>query len=153
VSAVLDKLSTITLQDVIENPQCGLEPKKIGCYLNTYKSAQWALLDRIGYYIKKVPHVIGGPDHRVLILIEMKQGECICPLSWSVHSNFVRDGSYSERGKACSAPPPSLAWANFSIKMECTPEGESCHSVCTLWSRPPARYMDQHTYFYGYVYV
>jgi hypothetical protein len=22
-------------------------------------------------------------------------GECICPLSWSVHHNFVRDGKYS----------------------------------------------------------
>jgi hypothetical protein len=23
------------------------------------------------------------------------RGECICPLSWSVHCNFVRDGNYS----------------------------------------------------------
>ncbi len=31
--------------------------------------------------------------HRVHILVEMKQDECICPLSWSVHCNFVRDGN------------------------------------------------------------
>jgi hypothetical protein len=30
-------------------------------------------------------------------------------------------------------PPPSPAWANFSIMMECTPEHGSCHSVFTLW--------------------
>jgi hypothetical protein len=25
-------------------------------------------------------------------------GDCICPLSWSEHHNFVRDGRYSEKG-------------------------------------------------------
>ncbi len=32
-------------------------------------------------------------------------------------------------------PPPSPAWANFSIMIECTsiPESCRCHSVCTLW--------------------
>ncbi len=29
-------------------------------------------------------------------------------------------------------PPPSHAWANFSIMMECMPESGLCHSVCTL---------------------
>jgi hypothetical protein len=43
--------------------------------------------------------------------------ECICPLCWSVYCNFVR------------APPPSPAWANFSIMMQCTPESGRCHSV------------------------
>ncbi len=28
----------------------------------------------------------------------MKYGECICPLSWSLQCNFVRDGKCSERG-------------------------------------------------------
>jgi hypothetical protein len=28
------------------------------------------------------------------------------------------------------APPPSLAWANFSIMMEYTPESGHCRSVC-----------------------
>jgi hypothetical protein len=28
---------------------------------------------------------------RVHIRVEKKYGECICPLSWSVHHNFVRD--------------------------------------------------------------
>jgi hypothetical protein len=48
------------------------------------------------------------------IWIERKYGECICPLSWSVHCNFVRDGKYSENGWASSPPPSSPAWANFS---------------------------------------
>jgi hypothetical protein len=30
------------------------------------------------------------------------------------------------------APPNSIAWANFSIMIECTPESGNCHSVCTL---------------------
>ncbi len=36
--------------------------------------------------------------HRAHILVEMKQGQCICPLSWSVHCNFTGDGNSSERG-------------------------------------------------------
>jgi hypothetical protein len=39
------------------------------------------------------------------ILIEMKQGECICPHSWSVNCNFVRDGNYIDRGWACNPHP------------------------------------------------
>ncbi len=35
----------------------------------------------------------GGGGHRVLIGVELKKGECICPLSWSVHCNYVRDGN------------------------------------------------------------
>ncbi len=30
----------------------------------------------------------------------MKQGQCICPLSWSLHCNFTGDGNGSERQKA-----------------------------------------------------
>ncbi len=30
--------------------------------------------------------------HRVHIFLEMKQGQFICPLSWSVHCNFTGDG-------------------------------------------------------------
>ncbi len=34
-----------------------------------------------------------------------------CPLSWSVHSNFVCDGKYSERGWACTPHPHQrLSW-------------------------------------------
>jgi hypothetical protein len=29
-------------------------------------------------------------------------------------------------------PPPSRAWANFSIMMECMPESGRCHSVYSL---------------------
>jgi hypothetical protein len=39
------------------------------------------------------------------ILIEIKQGQFIRPLSWSVHCNFIRDGKCSEGGGR--APPLS----------------------------------------------
>ncbi len=67
----------------------------------------------------------------------MKQGECIFPLSWSVHCDFVRDG---ERGVGVHLPP-SPAWAYCFIMMECTPESGRCHSMCTLW-----RYLTIHIY-------
>ncbi len=59
----------------------------------------------------------------------MKQDECLCPLSWSVHCNFVRDGNYSEKGWACIPPPPHphQLGTNFSIMMECTPESGGSH--------------------------
>ncbi len=31
------------------------------------------------------------------------------------------------------APPPSPAWADLTLMIECTPESGHCHSVCTLW--------------------
>jgi hypothetical protein len=53
--------------------------------------------------------------------------QCICPLSWSVHDNFVRDGRYSERGWT------SPASADFSIVMECAPKGGHCHcELCAI---------------------
>ncbi len=36
----------------------------------------------------------------------------------------------SERGWACT--PPSPAWADFSIIIECTPESSNCHSVYSV---------------------
>ncbi len=54
----------------------------------------------------------------------MKQGKCIWPLSWSVHCNFNGDG----KGGGCP-PPPSPAWANFTLMIECTPESDCCYSV------------------------
>ncbi len=64
--------------------------------------------------------------------IEIGGVYCICPFSWSLHHDFVRDGRYSEKGWACTPHPPSPGWANFSIMMECTPESGLCPSVCTL---------------------
>ncbi len=69
-------------------------------------------------------------QHRAHIGVAQKQGDCICTLSWSVHQNFVRDGSYSEREWACT--PPLSGWADFSIMMECTPESGQCPSLCVL---------------------
>jgi len=42
---------------------------------------------------------------------------------------------YNERGRACT--PPSLAWADLTIMMECTPESGHFHSVCTLRGADP----------------
>jgi hypothetical protein len=69
--------------------------------------------------------------HKVNILVEMQQGQCICPLSWSVHCNFTGEGKCSERGWACT-PPPLPARAYFTLMMECTPEIGRYHSVYTL---------------------
>ncbi len=38
-------------------------------------------------------------------LQEMKQGQCICPLSRSIHCNFTGDGKCNERGWACTPHP------------------------------------------------
>ncbi len=70
-------------------------------------------------------------NHRVHILVEMKQGQCICPLSWSGHCNFTGEGKCSERGWPCT-PPPSPARAYFPLITACTPESSGCNSVCTL---------------------
>jgi hypothetical protein len=50
------------------------------------------------------------PTTEYISLQEMKQGQCICPLSWSVHCNFTGDGKCNKRGWACTPHPhqPSL---------------------------------------------
>ncbi len=40
----------------------------------------------------------------------MKQGQCICPLSWSVHCNFTGEGKCNERGWACTPTLTSQDW-------------------------------------------
>jgi hypothetical protein len=35
----------------------------------------------------------------------MKQGKSICPLSWSIHCNFVRDGNRLKWWWACTPHP------------------------------------------------
>ncbi len=44
-------------------------------------------------------------NHRVHILVEMKQGWCIYPLSWSIHCNFTGDGKCNESGLAFTPHP------------------------------------------------
>ncbi len=56
----------------------------------------------------------------------------VCPLSWSVHCNFTGDGKCNERGWAFSEPPPSPAWANFTLMIECKPESSRCNSVYSV---------------------
>ncbi len=71
------------------------------------------------------------PNHRVHMLVEMKQGQCICPLSWSVHCNFTGDGKCNEKG-VCVHPPPSPARTDFTLITECTPESSGCNSVYSV---------------------
>jgi hypothetical protein len=57
-------------------------------------------------------------------LREMKQGQCICPLSWSVPCNFTGDGKGNESGWA--------SWANFTLMMECIRQKAAVAILCTL---------------------
>ncbi len=47
----------------------------------------------------------GVESTEYIFLLEMKQGYCVCPLSWSVHCNFTGDGHCNERGWACTPHP------------------------------------------------
>ncbi len=61
----------------------------------------------------------------------MKQGQCICPLSWSVHCNFTGEGKSVNLVKGGGRAPPTLQ-ANFTLMMECTPESGRYHSVYSV---------------------
>jgi hypothetical protein len=70
--------------------------------------------------------------HRVHILVEMKQGQCICPLSWSVHCNFTGEGKCNERGRACIPHPhqPGLILpSSLNVRQKA-----AVATLCTLWS-------------------
>ncbi len=71
--------------------------------------------------------------HRVHILVEMKQGQCITvsahsagayTATWLVRVNVVKGGG--------RAPPPLPASANFTLMTECTPESSGCNSVYSV---------------------
>ena len=74
-----------------------------------------------------------GEDHRVHILVEMKQGQCI---TVSAHSA----GAYTATllvmvivGKGGGRAPPTLiSQANFTLMMECTSESGRYHSVYSV---------------------
>ncbi len=71
--------------------------------------------------------------HRVHILVEMKQGQCICPLSWSVHCNFTGEGKCNERGWACNPHPhqPGLILpSSLNVRQKA-----AVATLCTLWFR------------------
>jgi hypothetical protein len=70
--------------------------------------------------------------HRVHILVEMKEGQCICPLSWSVHCNFTGEGKCNERGWASTPPPlqPGLILtSSLNVRQK-----TAVATLCTLWS-------------------
>jgi hypothetical protein len=55
--------------------------------------------------------------------VEMKYRECVCPLSYSVHCNFLREG---DRVKDGGRAPPTLS---IMMELECTPQIGRCYSV------------------------
>jgi hypothetical protein len=67
-------------------------------------------------------------------LQEMKQVQCICPLSWSVLCNFTGDGKCNKKGVGDGVHlPPSPAQANFTLmNAECTPESGRYYSVYSV---------------------
>jgi hypothetical protein len=67
-----------------------------------------------------------------IFLLEMKQGWCICPLSWRVHCNFTGDVLVNVMKGVGRAPPPTPAWANFTLMIECTPESSRYYSVYSV---------------------
>ncbi len=74
---------------------------------------------------------------RVHIGVEMKQGECACPLSCSVYCNFVRDGNRVKGGRRASPMHPRQpglifpSWWNARQK-------SAVATLCTLWRQNAA---------------
>ncbi len=59
-----------------------------------------------------------GLAHRVHIGVEEKYGECICPISRSIHHSFARDGRYSKGGMACMTHPHQAAIQAYSYEKQ-----------------------------------
>ncbi len=75
--------------------------------------------------------------HRVHILVEMKQGQCIWPLSWSVHCNFAGEGKCNERGWACTPHPhqPGLNLPSSLNVRQKAAVATLCTLCAVLWTR------------------
>jgi hypothetical protein len=74
------------------------------------------------------------PTHRVHILVKMKQGQCLCPFSWSVHCNFIGEGKCNERGWACTPHPHQqglILPSSLNVRQKAV-----VATLCTLWSYP-----------------
>jgi hypothetical protein len=70
-------------------------------------------------------------EHWVHLLVEMKQGQCICPLSWSVHCNFTGEGKCNVRGWACtphSHQPGLILPSSLNVRQKA-----AASTLCTLW--------------------
>jgi hypothetical protein len=83
--------------------------------------------------IKWMRYIAEWLEHKVHIFVEMKQGQCICPLSWSVHCNFTGEGKCNERGWACTPHPhqpgPILP-SSLNVRQKA-----AVATLCTLWVR------------------
>jgi hypothetical protein len=70
--------------------------------------------------------------HRVHILVEMKQGQCICPLSWSVHCNLTGEGKCNKRGWACTPLHPHQPGLILPLSLNVRQKA-GVATLCTLW--------------------
>jgi len=68
--------------------------------------------------------------HRVHIFTRDETGLVYLPIQLERTLHFTGDGKCNERGG--HAPPPSPAWANFTLMMECMPESSRCYSVYSV---------------------
>jgi hypothetical protein len=73
-----------------------------------------------------------GRKHRVHILVDMKPGQCICPLSWSVRYTATLLVMVIVVKVGGRAPPHLTSQANFTLMMECTPESGRYYSVYSV---------------------
>jgi hypothetical protein len=62
---------------------------------------------------------------------EMKRGQCIYPLKWSVHCNFTGDGKCNERGWACT-PNPHQSRLILPSRLNVRRKADVT-TLCTLW--------------------
>jgi hypothetical protein len=75
-----------------------------------------------------------NPQSTYSILVEMKQGQCNCPLSWSVQCNFTGEGKCNERGWACTphrhqpGPPGLILPSSLNVRQKA-----AVATLCTLW--------------------
>ncbi len=66
----------------------------------------------------------------VHIFTRDETGLVYLPIQLERTLHFTGDGKCNERGG--HAPPPSPAWANFTLMMECMPESSRCYSVYSV---------------------
>jgi hypothetical protein len=110
-------------------------------YLQSPISSAYGLCVSPSFLTKQSPKHAGtvgglfGVSHRVHIHIGRDEtGQCICPLSWSVHCNFTGEGKCNERGWACTPHPhqPELILpSSLNVRQKA-----AVATLCTLWCLP-----------------
>jgi hypothetical protein len=79
---------------------------------------------------REMENISRGPTQRVHISTRDETG-LVC-LPWSALSAGAYTATLQTMKGGGRAPPPSPAWANFTLMMEFTPESSRCHSVYSV---------------------